>query len=211
MSLHRRHTIHKKCDAWQWIFFVVVCFLLGVLLCGVSFAGYVGDWNGRIDANVARWNIKVNGVSLADTAAASKIAVEFFPVENDVAVPSEKIKPGQSGYFDIVIDPEGNETSFTYSVKADIAKSKLPNGMVKYGYSVNDGAKVEFADGADRSVENTVNLPRDGIFTAADKIEVRFYWIWNDVVFDGFAEYDIVVTAAVVQYCGEKDAEGAHA
>ena len=110
-----------------------------------------------------------------------------------------------------MIDPEGNETSFTYSVKADIAKSKLPNGMVIYGYSVNDGAKVEFADGADRSVENTVNLPRDGIFTAADKIAVRFYWIWNDVVFDGFAEYDIVVTAAVVQYCGEKDAEGAHA
>lgn len=205
MSLHRRGNVQNKNSARQWIILAVVCFLLCVLFIGgISYARYVESRSGRLEMNVAQWKMKVNGILLADTAAASKITVEFVPVESGVAVPSEKIKPGQSGYFDIEIDPNGTETSFTYRIKADIAKSYLPNGMSIDGYSVSGDAPVEFDVGAERAVEGTMALPEAGIFSTDDKVTIRFFWTWADVEFDEYAEYDIVVTAVVVQYCGEQ-------
>lgn len=204
MLPHKRNDFNNKNNAKQWLIIAVACFLLCVVfICGISFARYVDGWNGRFDADVAQWKIKVNGISLADTAAASKIAVTMLPDTVDSTVAAGKIKPGQTGYFNVEIDPDGTETSFSYTVEADVVMSKLPAGMSIDGYSINGGSRIEFAVGADRVVEDTVTLPDAGIFTPGDKITVRFYWTWRDVAYDEFDEYSIVVTAVVTQYVGD--------
>lgn len=203
MSLHRRYNAHRKSNAWQWIILIVVCFLLCVLFIGgISFARYVGEWNGRLDANVAQWNMKVNGVSLADTAAASKIAVSMVPDPGDGTASSGKIKPGQSGYFDIEIDPEGTQVSFSYAVTLDTRF--LPEGMSVTQYSMDGGTnKTDLP--ADNCVRGNILLSEteSGIFTSDHKLAMRFYWTWEDVAFNENGEYKLVVNASVQQYLGE--------
>ena len=218
MSLHRQNNTHDKNNARLWILSVGVCLLLCVLLIGgISFARYVGDWNGRLDAEIAQWNIKVNGVSLADTAAASKIAVTMYTQNGDGHAPSEIIEPGQSGYFDIEINPcatEATETadatpatevSFTYTVALNT--DAMPTGMRITGYSLSDGSGNVLTSGTETTVSRTVELPKAGAFTKDDIHTVRFTWEWETGSdYDEDPDYYVYVIVSAEQYFGGQTA-----
>lgn len=195
---HHKGTANEKRGAALKLFAIAVCLLCGVvLLSGISFARYYGEWDGNLGADVAQWSMKVNGVSLADAAVASEISITLVK-DGEPSSPEGKIAPGQTGYFDIEIDPTGTEVSFTYQITAGGA---LPNGMSLTGYTIA-GAKTDFAPDAPKTVQKTVTLPKAGKFEATDKITVRFHWKWDDADFDQSKEYNVTVTATVEQYCG---------
>lgn len=210
MSLHERYNAFTKRNIKQWLVLVIVCVLSAFfLIFGSSLARYTADWNGHLGTGIAQWKIQINGVTLSDDSVASALHVTLIPDTDVIPEYPEKIKAGQTGHFDVKIDPAGTQVSFSYRVAVDLVNSKLPHGMHIDAYSVtvgeNIGSTIAFSKD-DKSVGGVIALPVGGIFTTDNSVTVRFYWTWEDVDFDEFAVYDIVVTATVQQYLGE----GAH-
>lgn len=211
MSLHGKYNVGNKKNKKQWMIFAVVFFLLTFFLVFCpTYARYVSEWNGRLGAEIAQWKIKINGVDLSGGSADS-VTIEMIPDGGFVA--GQKIKAGQTGYFDVVIDPTDTEVSFSYAVAVDAENSNLPNGMKIDGYAVNGEDRSSMTVGV--SANGDIMLPSNGIFSSADRVKVRFFWTWEDVDFNEYADYEIVVTATVRQYCGEiinpENTEGARA
>lgn len=205
--LNKRNDTNSEDNARLRLILAVACLLLCVLLMGgITFARYFGDWNGSLETDVAQWKIKVNGVSLADTASASKITIDdcFYVVDNGVATKNPSIiRPGQSGYFDVEIDPDGTQTSFTYKMTLDARY--FPDGMRVAEYSVDGGENKTIP--ADSCVTGDVFLSTasDGtVFTSANKLTVRFFWEWDENAdFNEDADYWFSVNVSVEQYLGD--------
>lgn len=226
MSLHDRYSAHNEKSVKQRMVIAIVC-LLAVsffFLC-YSFARYAANWDGGLNASIAQWKIKVNGVALTASSEAGGFSVDLIPDPDTDIIPEhpDKIKAGQKGYFDIVIDPTGTEVSFSYSVSVDMEKSKLPSSMTIDGCTVTVGERVvkqvEFKDGAKPIVGDDAILPDGGIFTDGNNVTVRFDWTWADGAadddFDEFGDYGIAVSVSVLQYIGDetnaRDVEGVRA
>lgn len=195
MSLRERYNVRNKGSLTRWIVSVAVCFIAAFFLFAPTLARFANEWNGRFGTQVAQWNIKVNGVSLSDTAAASSIPIDFYL--DEATTPTSIVKPGQSGHFDIEIDSTGTETSFSYTVGISAA-SRLPNGMSIY--YLNGETKVDFDAATGMTLSDDVKLPASGQFGESDIRTLRFYWKWDDVTFEEFDAYSIVVAVSAVQY-----------
>lgn len=217
MSSDKRRNTRNKSNLWQSVILIVVCFLLCFLFIGgITYARYVDDWSGRLNTDVAQWNIKVNGISLADTAAASKIDVELITVKDGVDTPSAIIEPGQSGYFEITINPcateatatedatPATEVSFTYTITVNT--DAFPDGMSITGYSISNKSSV-LATGTAMTVTRTVELPSGSAFTENDIHTVRFNWSWGESSeYDEDTKYFVSVSVSAEQYFGGQTA-----
>lgn len=224
MPLTEKHNVHNRKRAKRSVILIVVCFLaIFFLMLRYSFASYVIGWEGHHGGAVAQWTIRINGVPLSDNLVSDEFCVELIPDTDIIPEFPQKIKAGQTGHFDVEIDPAGTETAIEYAVVVDIVNSKMPGGMSVDGYCFiyDDPAepvKIVFSED-DRSVEGVVELPESGIFTDNDRITIRFYWIWADDAtdsdFDEFGDYRITVTVTVMQYSSKEadsgNAEGASA
>lgn len=215
MSLHERYNAHNEKSGKQRMVIAVVCLLaVSFFFFCYSFARYAADWNGGLNTAIAQWKIKVNGVALTASSEAGGFPVELIPYPDTDIIPEhpDKIKAGQKGYFDIVIDPTGTEVSFSYSVSVDTEKSRLPSSMTIDGCTVTVGERVvkqaEFKDGAKPIVDDDAILPDGGIFAEKNSVTVRFDWTWADSVadddFDEFGDYGIAVSVSVLQYIGDE-------
>ena len=80
-----------------------------------------------VDTNIktAKWNIKINGSSLDKEQ--TSFVVDKIQVLESGYVKDNKLAPGVSGYFDILIDPSETDVSVRYDISFDF--SKLPDGI----------------------------------------------------------------------------------
>lgn len=82
-------------------------------MAGISFARYVANWYGNMDTDIAQWNIKVNDVLLTKTSA---VPIKLYYRDGDTYTESNSttnlLRPGQSGYFDVELDPTERRSPF---------------------------------------------------------------------------------------------------
>lgn len=126
--------------------FLIILSFLFILILGssIAYSKYRTDVTGDAKADIANWNISVNGCTITnpdrdnpncfeestDTDTGVVTLVKNFGVSditydnngNDNVV-NTKIAPGSSGRFKIVIRPNDTEVSFQYTLKAWLAKS----------------------------------------------------------------------------------------
>ena len=100
-----------------------------------TFSKYTNNAQGTITKRIGQWVIKVNNTDITEVFRESyndstidiSAPVEFeVPVSEMVwyenstkTVLANKLQPGGCGYFSIVIDPEGTETSLEYTLTID--------------------------------------------------------------------------------------------
>lgn len=130
---------------------------------GHSYAKYVSEIKGRGVAEIAKWSFRVNGreeqiqtIQLVDTC------------ENKTLI-NNKIAPGTSGSFNIVIDATGSDVGVNYSVKIANEQNK-PNNL-KFIYE-----NVEYATITELAKAIT------GVINANDQIKEKTFkidWKWN--------------------------------
>ncbi len=141
----------------------VLAITLLAFICGQVYAKYVSEVRGEGVAEVATWSFKVNGqneqveeINLASTC------------DNKTLV-NNKIAPGTSGSFNIIIDATGSEVGINYNIIFTNENNKPQN--LKFMY--ND---VEY---------NTIQeLESDlsGIINANDEEKTKTLnvgWKWN--------------------------------
>lgn len=211
MSLQRRYNAYRKRNLKQWPIAAVALFLAAFfLLFCPSLARFTSDWSGDLGTAIAQWKIRVNDVPLWETSETNQVHVKLIA---DAPIPEcpDKIQAGQTGYFDVEIDPTDTEVSFSYAVTVDT--DYLPVGMLIDAYSVTDAQNPigRTALPANHTVGGDKMLPESGVFQSEHSTTVRFYWSWEDTgALDPFDAYRIVVTVAFEQYIGNRtDAEEA--
>ncbi len=187
--------------------FIIISFLgaLSFMLFQVNKTYSLFETNHTSETNndLAKWIIKINNINVSATNTFTMADINW--IENQ-HVKNDKVAPGLSGYFDIVIDPKGTEVSVRYDITYDFTT------MVNEEFYVNNIEEL-----------NENNLIRTGEFTYTglimlENVEttkhiIRTSMVWNNNVLNDEADsalgsipnnvVAIPVTIKVSQYLGE--------
>lgn len=194
MTLRERYTLKKKANIGTiGLFFL--CFFVFFLLC-FSIAKYEKDFSGNTNIDLANWEIAINDRKLTSSESELTNCIRLIPTTNIDESNPNKVKSGQTGYFDITINPAGTEVSFEYKITIDETKSIFPNKFVISSYSINNGESVSLA--SDKTMSANVLLNGKDGFTNDDAQLIRYSWDWaaGD---DDDIDYSIVIKVELKQ------------
>lgn len=163
MSLYKKFIL--------FLAFVSACFCVFVI--ADTYAKYSTSATQITNIPIARWNIKVNNVSIKNGQSLSSVIVPVFPGNEHIA--DGIIAPTAEGYFDLDLDFSSADVSFSYTISMSPNENSSVTDLVITGYSVDDGEITPF----DSSTGNTLT---DNIYYTdnIDARKIRVYIKWDD-------------------------------
>ncbi len=105
---------------------LVICILLALILSfmgGKTFSKYVSEVKGTGTAEIANWVFKVNGKE--DVVQ----NVNLLSTYHNETLVNNKVAPGTSGSFNIVVDATGSEVGIDYTIQF-LNESEKPQNLV---------------------------------------------------------------------------------
>ena len=153
---------------------ILLTILLGFALI---YAKYISSAYGNTKMAIARWDIKVNNLSIKDNTNISNTLKPIFPGNSNIA--ANIIAPTAEGYFDLNFDFTGADVSFKYEITLSVDSSSSVKDLVATGYSIADnggefGNRVNLENYNDK-ISDTVLLN-----SPVKKRTIRIYILWND-------------------------------
>ena len=153
---------------------ILLTILLGFALI---YAKYISSAYGNTKMAIARWDIKVNNLSIKNNTNISNTLKPIFPGNSNIA--ANIIAPTAEGYFDLNFDFTGADVSFKYEITPSVDSSSSVKDLVATGYSVADnggefGNRVNLENYNDK-ISDTVLLN-----SPVKKRTIRIYILWND-------------------------------
>lgn len=141
----------------------ILAIILLAFLGGHTYAKYVSEVRGEGIAEVATWSFKVNGQD-------KKVeAINLASTCNNETLVNNKIAPGTSGSFNIIVDATGSEVGINYNITFTGEENKPQN--LKFEY--ND---IEY--NSIKDLENDLS----GIINANDENKTKtlnIKWKWD--------------------------------
>lgn len=122
--------------------FILLC--ITIFLVAQTYAKYLSSAEGQTTVNIARWNIKVNDLSITENTDISGTITPVFPGNENIA--SDIIAPTAEGYFDLVFDFDDVDVSFNYTIESTVDDSSPVKDFVIVGYSIDNGMRVDLID-----------------------------------------------------------------
>ncbi len=122
--------------------FILLC--ITIFLVAQTYAKYLSSAEGQTTVNIARWNIKVNDLSITENTDISGTITPVFPGNENIA--SDIIAPTAEGYFDLVFDFDDVDVSFNYTIESTVDDSSPVKDFVIVGYSIDNGMRVDLTD-----------------------------------------------------------------
>lgn len=105
---------------------LVICVLLAIILSfmiGKTFSKYISEVKGTGTAEIANWVFKVNGKE--DVVQ----NVNLLSTYHNETLVNNKVAPGTSGSFNIVVDATGSEVGIDYTIQF-LNESEKPQNLV---------------------------------------------------------------------------------
>jgi hypothetical protein len=159
----------KKNDLIFIISFVLIITLSLTYLFQTSYAKYRRQITSNVEANIAKWNIKVNDETINGKSTLTKSIKPTFD-ESDY-VSEDVIAPGTTGYFDLIIDATDVDVDFTYELTESNTTNTLTDLKIT-GYEESN---------YDKSNIKTFSDKITGTITKNTKEKkIRFYIEWVD-------------------------------
>ena len=134
-----------------------------------TYAKYVTTSEGKINAKIARWNIKVNETDIKNNASLAQDIIPTFEKSENIA--ENVIAPTIKGYFDLNIDASAVDVSFTYNIL--IEENDLISDFIITGYQIGDNPIVNLTD--------TTEITNDILLDDTNRLQtIRIYFEWYD-------------------------------
>ena len=181
-------TKSRKNKTKIYLFIILVMVVLIVIIEGTH-AGYIGDSSGTGTILVSKWNININGENiLAQNTLSDELEINI-----DTSPMDGIIRNGDTGYFDILINPTGTEVSVDYEINLSFLKSnELSTDMEFTNYSFNNGTEKNEIE--NNKINGTINL------TNLNSVTCRVYWKYTGNVLENYSEnYEINADVKVKQ------------
>ncbi len=134
------------------ILFVILILLAIVLsfIGGKTFSKYMSTIQGSGTAEIANWVFKVNGTE--DLVK----NVDLLSTYNNETLIDNKVAPGTSGSFNIIIDATGSEVGVDYKVKF-LNETEKPQNLI-FIYNDNEYATIQELQ---EDLSGTINANED--------------------------------------------------
>ena len=145
---------------------LVICLLLALILSfmiGKTFSKYISEVKGTGTAEIANWVFKVNGKEDAIQN------VNLLSTYNNETLINNKVAPGTSGSFNIVVDATGSEVGVDYAIQF-LNESEKPQNLI---FTYDDQQYTTVQD-LEKDLSGTIN--------ANDENKTRtitIYWEWQ--------------------------------
>ena len=174
----------------------IILFLsfLCLLISNVSstYSRYVSQANGNITTDFAKWQIFVDNTNISENYDTS---LTFTPnIDTNENVAANKMAPGSTGYFDIEINAENVDVSFTYNITLTALSSDVPDLKVtKYAILSEDDITNNNITTTDY---NGVNIEDNVIYNDPEdlkKFVVRVFFKWDDTENSTMSDIDDTV------------------
>ena len=127
--------ISKKIKKGTAITAVILAVTTLGIIGGSTFSKYYTKIDGTGNAEIARWSFKANN----ETKTIANIKLSNVYNQNKLA--NNKIAPGTSGSFDIVLDATGADVAVDYAVTFDNCLNKPTN--LKFSYNGTTASTLE--------------------------------------------------------------------
>lgn len=189
------------------IILYVVLFVAAMVLvyCITStYAVYETVTNGTANLDIGSWVIKLNSVDISSGETISFSANNFTYTDSS-HIADGVIAPGRSGYFELIIDPDGTDVSVRYDITLDLEEDYGDN--ITYYVDTNNGTAIRTGESTYSGVLDLEDIEDGDVATLRIVVE----WV-NNIAYD---EHDtelglipnnnitIPAEITVVQYLGE--------
>lgn len=164
-------SLYKKFILFLAIISAVLCLFIVV----DTYAKYMTSAKQVTNIPIAKWNIKVNNVSIKNNQDLTSVISPVFPGTEHIA--SGIIAPTAEGYFDLDFDFTDADVSFSYNVSVSPNTNSSVTDLVVTGYSVDDATPIYFSSGDATNITDNIYY-NSGVDTR--KIRVFIKWIDDD-------------------------------
>lgn len=137
-----------------------------------TFAKYATSATQKTNIPIARWDIKVNDISIKNGDSLTSIITPTFPGNKHIA--AGIIAPTAEGYFDLKLDCSDADVSFSYTITIAPNENSSISDIIATGYSIDDGELISFSEATNSISENIYY--NSGITSR----NIRVYIKWND-------------------------------
>lgn len=175
------------------------------------YAVFYSEVSGNVQFKKGAWNIIINGTEISK-GVETNFVIDKITTQNNEHVKPERLAPGLSGGFEIVINPKNTDVSVRYDIilKQDgLTNSNLKiksikeiqegNTLIKTGENTYTGviSLEKIKQGMTNKIKMEVEWNDDGLH---DKEDTALGSIYN-------MKLQIPVTVKATQYLGEKITE----
>jgi len=113
----------------------ILIIMLLAFIGGQAYAKYISQVRGNGIAEIATWSFKVNGQK------EQVQEIKLVSTYNSETLVNNKIAPGTSGSFNIIVDATGSEVGIKYNIKFAEESNKPQNLKFVYGGKEYDSIK----------------------------------------------------------------------
>lgn len=179
-------------------FFAFYLFFAFLLIVYSSYSRYTIIEEGTPKAYIASWKVEINNQDITDKQTLTNV-IELVPDSTIQTTTDNKLAPGKSGHFDLIINPEGTEVAVEYNINFDT--TNLPTGIELTRYEIVEDNTSENL--INSNIVGQINLTnREQALSENDKKTIRVYWEWKEDTVDIPTEgtnYNISVTINLQQ------------
>lgn len=189
--------------AYLVIFFLTIIMMTSVIT--KTFSLFQTEGIAIVNEDIGRWKITVNDIDA--TGETKSFEVNDFLYEDSTVVENNKIAPGRSGYFDIILNPEGTDVSILYDLDFDF--TKITNKAITTSVEVISGDHIiKTGENKYTGIINLADIQKG----VKNTLRVKIKWenIENNDEDDSSlgimknAKITIPVSIHLVQYLGEE-------
>ena len=157
------------------LFLAIISAVLCIFIVVDTYAKYMTSAKQVTNIPIAKWNIKVNNVSIKNNQDLTSVISPVFPGTDHIA--SGIIAPTAEGYFDLDFDFTDADVSFSYNVSVSPNTNSSVTDLVVTGYSIDDATPIYLSAGDATNITDNIYY-NSGIDTR--KIRVFIKWIDDD-------------------------------
>lgn len=147
-----------------------------------TYARYATSTTGEANLNMAQWQISVNNHNITENY---NTQLSFTPViEENENVKSGTVAPGSTGYFDIQINPEKVDVSFSYNIMLQLPEDSIVSDLkithyaiIPFGQDDNSIQKIPYTSS---SIDNVLKYDNQTPNFKFSPFTVRVYFEWYD-------------------------------
>ena len=204
MNLSQRYNAKSNKRFIRFAFFYAI--LIIVVLVMNTNSRYVNTTQGTAKAEVAVWNISINNTTITSEQVLTGEIVLVTNSSLNQTTTDNKLAPGKSGYFDVIINPDGTEVAIEYAIHFDL--SNLPTDLVLKNYTIIEDGVTDTITNNVITGEILLNANKDAL-SSSNKKTIRVNWEWEDKTINTIPNkndtYAIEGTIVVKQKISEGD------
>lgn len=178
MTLDEKYRYRSQKNRKNLSIYVIIALFFTITATTARYANEVAT-NEKLE--IAKWNITING----ETISPNKTTLDTnMPIIIESGSADNIIRNGDTGYFEIEVNPTGTEVSVEYIINLSFVKQPstiLSNMKFEY-YSLNDESQKHTLQ--NNTIDGTASNKRivlngKSSLDATDKIKYKVYWKWE--------------------------------